>query len=41
MLEHIKGSFTGVALYTFFEDGEEVEEPHLVDGSFEYNTPSF
>jgi len=41
VLEHIKGSFTGVALYTFSENGEDMEEAHLVDGTFEYNSPSY
>ncbi|MCK7590767.1 hypothetical protein M0G43_09290 [Subsaxibacter sp. CAU 1640] len=41
VLEHIKGSFTGTAMYTHTINGDEVEEPHLVDGTFEYNAPSF
>lgn len=41
ILEHIKGSFTGVALYTYSENGQDMEEAHLVDGTFEYNIPSF
>lgn len=40
ILEHIKGSFTGVALYTYSINGDEIQEPHLVDGTFEYNVPS-
>lgn len=41
LLNHIKGSFTGTAVYTYSENGEEIEEPHLVDGNFEYNNLNF
>lgn len=34
-LQHIKGSFTGVAVVI----GEAMEQQHLVDGNFEYNLP--
>ena len=41
LLNHIKGSFTGTAVYVYSENGEEIEEPHLVDGTFEYNNLNF
>lgn len=37
LLNHIKGSFTGTAVYIYSENGVDIEEPHLVDGTFEYN----
>ncbi|WP_189702616.1 hypothetical protein [Subsaximicrobium wynnwilliamsii] len=38
-ITHIKGNFEGIAVYKHIVNGDEVEEPHIVDGEFEYYVP--
>lgn len=35
-VSHIKGTFEGIAVYKHIVNGDEIEEPHIVDGEFEY-----
>ena len=38
---YLKGSFEGVAIYEYHQNNEEIKEPHLISGSFQFMSPRY
>ena len=38
---YLKGSFEGVAIYEYNQNNEEIKEPHLISGSFQFIAPRY
>lgn len=36
LIDEMKGNFTGIMVYKYLDNGEEIEEAHIVEGKFEY-----
>ncbi len=38
---YLKGSFEGVAIYEYNQNNEEIKEPYLINGSFQFMSPRY
>jgi len=38
---YVKGSFEGIAIYTYTKDNKEIKEPYMVSGDFKFQSPRY
>ena len=38
---YVKGSFEGIAIYTYTKDNKEIKEPYMVSGNFQFQSPRY